>query len=205
MSCSEGSALSGTLTDSELMQGLPTSSVAESTGLLVDRCVTGDEAAWRWLHRRYHKTAVNVLRRLGVKPHQLEDACQDVFLDVFRALPKFRQEADFKTWLYRLCIGHARIARRRAKVNSMLFSWLSDGSEQDHSHSLDETAAYRKIGRALESLSEPERVVFVLFELEGISGKDIARIVGSPEATVFRRLHDARKRFIEAIETGKLS
>jgi DNA-directed RNA polymerase specialized sigma24 family protein len=44
--------------------------------------------------------------------------------------------------------------------------------------------------------------VFVLFELEGLSGKDIAEIVDRPEATVFRRLHDARKRFTQALEEG---
>jgi len=80
---------------------------------LLDECVAGSPAAWRGLHQRYHRTALSVLRRMGVPNDQLEDACQDVFVDVFRYLPRFRREADFRTWLYRICLGRARVARRR--------------------------------------------------------------------------------------------
>lgn len=66
----------------------------------------------------------------------------------------------------------------------------------------EEGHASRKIAAALEQLSACQRAVFVLFELEGISGKEIAQILECPEATVFRRLHDARKLFVEAIEAG---
>jgi RNA polymerase sigma-70 factor (ECF subfamily) len=186
------------------MPGHPSTAAVESTGLWVDRCVTGDEAAWRWLHRRYYQTALNVLRRLGVQPQQLEDACQDVFLDVFRSLPKFRQEAEFSTWLYRLCIGHARVARRRAKVKALLSTWLAEMGTEGSPVPFDESAANERILRALDVLSEAERVVFVLFELQGVSGKEIAQIVKCPESTVFRRLHEARKRFVDAVQAGGL-
>ena len=53
-----------------------------------------------------------------------------------------------------------------------------------------------------QKLSEAERVVFVLFELEGLSGQEIAEVIERPAATVFRRLHDARKRFSAALEEG---
>jgi len=60
---------------------------------------------------------------------------------------------------------------------------------------LDEGQASRQLARALERLTDAERVVFVLFELEGLSGQEIAEVIERPAATVFRRLHDARKRF----------
>ena len=173
---------------------------ARSINVLVERCVAGETAAWRGLHRRYHGTAISVLRRLGVAPDQLEDACQEVFLDVFQYLPGFRHEADFQTWLYRICVSRARVARRRARVASFLKKLLPDSGCELPGESLEEGQASRKLAKVLAQLTEAERVVFVLFELEGLSGKEVAEIVRRPRATVFRRLHDARKRFADALE-----
>ncbi|MES1182316.1 MAG: sigma-70 family RNA polymerase sigma factor [Myxococcales bacterium] len=169
---------------------------------LLDRCVAGSPDAWRGLHQRYHRTALSVLRRLGVPPSHLEDACQEVFVDVFRYLPRFRREADFRTWLYRICLSRARVSRRRARLWS-LFSRLSPEVGPDLvQQPLDEGQASRQLARAIDRLSEAERVVFVLFELEGLSGQEIAEVIERPQATVFRRLHDARKRFTAALEEG---
>jgi RNA polymerase sigma factor (sigma-70 family) len=169
---------------------------------LLDGCVAGSAAAWRGLHQRYHRTALAVLRRMGVPGSHLEDACQEVFVDVFRYLPRFRREADFRTWLYRICLSRARVTRRRARLWS-LFSKVSPhvGPELVE-QPLDEGQASRQLAKAIERLSEAERVVFVLFELEGLSGHEIADIIERPQATVFRRLHDARKRFTAALQEG---
>jgi RNA polymerase sigma-70 factor (ECF subfamily) len=176
----------------------------ESSHELLDLCVAGSPAAWRGLHRRYHGTAVSVLRRLGVPPSQLEDACQDVFVDVFHYLPRFRREADFRTWLYRICVSRARTARRRAKLAAVLGTLLpfagSGGNE-----TIEGGQASRQLSRALDRLSEAERLVFVLFELEGLSGKEIADVIERPQATVFRRLHDARQHFKTALEEGSVT
>lgn len=176
----------------------------ESGHDLLDLCVAGSPAAWRGLHRRYHGTAVSVLRRLGVPPSQLEDACQDVFVDVFHYLPRFRREADFRTWLYRICVSRARTARRRAKLAAMLGTLLpfagSGGNE-----TIEGGQASRQLAQALDRLSEAERLVFVLFELEGLSGKEIAEVIQRPEASVFRRLHDARLHFKSALEEGSVT
>lgn len=169
---------------------------------LLDDCVAGSASAWRGLHQRYHGTALSVLRRMGVPASHLEDACQDVFVDVFRYLPRFRREADFRTWLYRICLSRARVTRRRARLWS-LFARLSPSVGPELvEHPLDEGQASRQLAKAVEQLSEAERVVFVLFELEGLSGQEIAEVIQRPPATVFRRLHDARKRFTAALEEG---
>jgi len=174
----------------------------EPANALVDRCVAGEQAAWRSLHQRYHQTAISVLRRMGVRPDQLQDACQEVFLDVFHYLPRFRQEADFRSWLYRICVSHARVARRRARVARLLESVLSTVRSQPAEPMLDEGQASRKLAAAMERLSHGERAAFVLFELEGLSGREVAAALGCPESTVFRRLHDARKRFSAAVEAS---
>jgi RNA polymerase sigma factor (sigma-70 family) len=178
------------------------SDVVESGHDLLDRCVAGSPAAWRGLHQRYHRSALSVLRRMGVPPSHLEDACQEVFLDVFRYLPRFRREAEFRTWLYRICLSRARVTRRRARLWA-LFSRLSPQEGPDlMEQPFDEGQAGRQLARAIARLSEAERAVFVLFELEGLSGQDISEIIQRPPATVFRRLHDARKRFTTALQEG---
>jgi RNA polymerase sigma-70 factor (ECF subfamily) len=165
-------------------------------GLLTRKCVEGDQNAWGALHRHYFPTALSFLRRLGVKEGDLEDASQEVFLQMFRYLPTFRAESELRTWFYQLCITQARQTRRTYSVRAMLDKilarsgkiFVSDVGPSEH-------AAELRIQAALSKLSEPERVVFVLYELDGLSGKEIAAIVGDKENTVWRRLHYARKNF----------
>ncbi len=178
------------------------SDVVESGHDLLDRCVAGSPSAWRGLHQRYHRSALSVLRRLGVPPSHLEDACQEVFVDVFRYLPRFRREADFRTWLYRICLSRARVTRRRARMWSLFSRVSPEVGLEPIQQPFDEGQASRQLATAIERLSEAERAVFVLFELEGLSGQDIAEIIQRPQATVFRRLHDARKRFTAVLEEG---
>jgi len=170
--------------------------------LLVLDCVQGDRAAWRILHRRYFPIAAALLRKLGVRERELEDATQEVFLQMFRYLPSFRGESELKTWLYRLCITQARRARRRRRVREALHQVLSLAPEESlvSSPAFCEQTARRRIEKALACLSDGDRSVFVLYEMEGVSGKQIAEIVGCKEATLWRRLHYARKNFRDALE-----
>jgi RNA polymerase sigma-70 factor, ECF subfamily len=167
---------------------------------LVEECAAGDGGAWRRLHRRYFPVAGAFLRKLGVRDGDIEDATQDVFLQMFRYLPRFRGEAELSTWLYRLCITQARSVRRRARLTELLHNILALAPPQElvSAPSLPEDVARRRIERALSALTEAERAVFVLYEMEGVPGKQIAEIERCPEATVWRRLHYARRSFRRA-------
>lgn len=165
------------------------------------RCVEGDPAAWRLLHRRYQPVAVAFLRKLGVQERDLDDASQDVFLELFRYLPRFRGEADPKTWLYRLCITQARRTRTRNHLRRAVDVLLARSPEAAPvaSEGFCERAARQRIDAALAQLSHDDRTVFVLFEMEGLAGEQVASIVGCKEATLWRRLHYARERFRQAL------
>jgi RNA polymerase sigma-70 factor, ECF subfamily len=160
---------------------------------LLDRCVAGDRRAWFDLHRLYRPQAVAFLRRLGVGPRESEDACQEVFLQVFRYLHRFERRADFRTWIYKLCISQAARLRRRAKLRRPL-EWLS-GAEATSFPEWSESRAVALVDRALDALSPRARTVFVLFELEGVATADIARMLDRPAASVRRELQEARQRF----------
>jgi len=178
-----------------------------SEGTLVRRCVAGERTAWRLLHRRYFPVARAFLSRLGVGPADLDDACQEVFLQLFRALAGFRGEAELKTWLYRLCVTAAGRSRRsrgfRRRLLELLALEHAEPAAIAQERPPDEER--RLLERGLASLPPRERAVFVLFELEGLSGKEIAGVVGSPEATVYRRLHYARAAFRAAIGAGEVT
>lgn len=168
---------------------------------LIGECAEGDAEAWRKLHRKYYPVAGAFLRKLGVRERDLEDAAQEVFLQVHKYLPRFRGEAELSTWLYRLCITQARHVRRRARLTEALLQVLSltPGEALVSAPSFSEDAARKRIDQALAALPETERSVFVLYEMEGVPGKQIAEIVKCPESTVWRRLHYARQTFRRAL------
>jgi len=168
---------------------------------LVARCVAGDEEAWAWLYSRHARTIAHFLRRLGVAPDALDDAVQEVFLQAFRCLDKFRGEAAIKTWLYRLAVTQARRTREKARFARRLRQLLMLEATDDLEWAEEQPGqAERLLQAALGRLTALEREAFVLYELEGQSGPELAAIFGCPEATVYRRLHDARKKFHGFIE-----
>jgi RNA polymerase sigma-70 factor (ECF subfamily) len=168
---------------------------------LLDECIEGDERAWRRLHRRYFSVAASFLHKLGVGEKEIEDATQEVFLQMFRYLPRFRRESEPSTWLYRLCITQARQMRRRARVKTALARVLafSPGAALVCTPSLPDDIVRRRIQTALAALSERERTVFVLYEMEGQPGARIAEILGCTETSVWQRLHYARRAFKRAL------
>jgi RNA polymerase sigma-70 factor, ECF subfamily len=177
---------------------------AECEAPLLLECVRGNHEAWRSLHVRYYPVTIAFLRKLGVSASDLEDASQEVFLQMHRYLPRFRGTAELKTWLYRLCITQARHLRRRRRVSNALRSWFYARPEamDVSSPGFCEESARRRVEAALDSLSEADRIAVVLYDLEGLPGKRVAEISGCNEATLWRRLHYARKKFVEALEAS---
>src|ERR1022692_4842280 len=143
---------------------------------LVPRCVAGEDDAWRIFHHHHHPIAVAFLRKLGVREPELEDACQEVFLQAHRYLPKFRGEAEVKTWFYRLCVTEARRVRRRGRLTKTLLGWFQQNpiDVTVPAATRSDGAVLALMGKALDTMNEGERLVFVLFEMEGVAGKDVA-------------------------------
>ncbi len=171
---------------------------------LVQRCRSRDADAWRVLHQTYVRMVKVFLCRLGVEATDLEDACQEVFVRVYRYLPTFRGDATLKTWIFRLCATEARKARRRVRVaadtvrqlvrREPAASVFASGGPWMSPEMSPETAR-RRVDAALASLKEKERLVFILFEMEGLSGDQVAARAGCAVSRVWRQLHDARRKF----------
>lgn len=172
---------------------------------LTHRCVDGEPGAWRELHREFHPQAIRFLRRLGVPDRESEDLGQEVFVQVFRYLDRFEGRADFRTWLYKLCVSQAN-RFRRSRV-PLFLGWLRGGVPADVvgvSPAWTEEEMAQRAQRALERMKPAHREAFVLFELEGLSGEQIADVFGCPVATVWRRLSYARREFEAWVHEGPL-
>jgi RNA polymerase sigma-70 factor (ECF subfamily) len=148
---------------------------------------------------------------MGISASDLDDACQEVFVQVFRYLARFEQRANFQTWLYKLCLSQASRIRRRRRVYEVL-DWLTGRDSSIRRDALElewsDSMVVERVKQALDQMKPAHKEVFVLFEFEGVEGEEIARILRCPHATVRRRLHYARQEFetllrAETAEDGK--
>jgi RNA polymerase sigma-70 factor (ECF subfamily) len=136
-----------------------------------------------------------VLRRHGVPARELEDACQEVFLVVFRRLPEFEGRSSIRTWIYGIAVRVAIALRRRAFMRRELLrteppeAFTTDGPGEIYA----QREAQRLLDAALGELPRPKREVFVLYELEGMTIAETAAALGVAENTALYRLYGARK------------
>lgn len=166
---------------------------------LVARCRAGDRSAWRALHDANLAFVWKVARRLGTPREELDDVVQETFLIAFGKLDRF-DHGQFRTWLYRIAANVASARHRRRRIRRAIQS-VFGGAEAERAaprtplEDVQAREAEEQVAEVLERMSPKKREVFALFELEGLSGEEIARRVGCPVDTVWTRLHHARKEF----------
>jgi RNA polymerase sigma-70 factor (ECF subfamily) len=151
------------------------------------------------LYRAHVARVTRWVRRLAGPHLDVEDVVQDVFARVHQLLPQFRGEAAITTWLYRITENLVISRRRRERVRRWLLG-RPDRIEEPPAFPtplevLEQRDAERLIYCALDGVPERYRSVFIWFELEGMSGEQIATLTGCRLATVWVRLHRARERF----------
>jgi len=149
------------------------------------------------------------LRRLGVPSDDLADAIQEVFLTVHRTLPEFEGRSSVATWLFTICRSVARDRRQRAHRRYE----VADDARVDREPAvgpdlalmLEQREKLVLLDQLLAALDEEQRLVFVLFELERMTGSEIAQALGIPAGTVFSRLRLARVAFRAALARHRAS
>jgi len=162
------------------------------------------------IYRDHADFAWRVLRRQGVGPADLSDAIQDVFLTVHRTLASFAGRSSFKTWLYTICASVARDRRQRAHARHETARLDEAGDPIDVRAAADARAEHNLRLMILESaLAEMDVTlsdVFILFELEELTGQEISAALSVPLGTVYSRLELARESFrrtVNRIEDGR--
>src|SRR5438105_15938467 len=146
------------------------------------------------IYREHAPFIWRVLRRLGVPGPEIEDVCQDVFIVVHRKLAGFARRSSIRTWLYSIALRSASDHRRRAHVRREApTSTVADAPiDPTQPAAVAQRQAREILDEILDTLDEPKRAVFVLYELEELAMAEVAEAIGCPLQTAYSRLHAAR-------------
>jgi len=172
---------------------------------LVERAQAGDREAFEELVQRYYSKIYSFAYRMVSDAETAADLTQEVFLRAFAALPSFRLESSFQTWIFRiasnLCVDRHRRAQRRGPAPLSLEGFGEEEEEPglevpdwsgNPERILEREELRAKVQEAIGQLSEKLRTVLLLYDFQGLSYEEIARVVGCPVGTVKSRLFNAR-------------
>jgi RNA polymerase sigma-70 factor (ECF subfamily) len=177
---------------------------------LIARAQKGDSAAFEALVNNHARYVYNLALRVVRDPHEAEDLSQEAFLRAWKALPSFRLEAQFSTWLYRIVTNlcYNRLPRLKKELNALT---LEEGpGDWPDPHQRVEPGLLSKeiethLHRAIDDLPESYRLLITLRHLQGMSYADIAETTGLPLGTVKTGIHRARAHLREAVEAYRTS
>jgi RNA polymerase sigma-70 factor (ECF subfamily) len=178
---------------------------------LVERAQRGDKRAFELLVEKYQRKLGRLLARFIRDPAEVEDVTQEAFIKAYRALPAFRGDSAFYTWLYRIGINTAKnylmALGRRAPTSTEVEADEAEGfedGEQLRDINTPESVLLsaeiaRTVNATIEELPEELRTAIQLREIEGMSYEDIARIMDCPIGTVRSRIFRAREAIAERL------
>lgn len=172
---------------------------------LVERVQKGDKAAFELLVAKYHRKIIRLVSRLVRDHAEVEDVTQEAFIKAYRALPQFRGESAFYTWLYRIAVNtaknHLATQGRRAptstEANAEEAETFAEADQLRDINTPESMLMSKQIAQtvnvAMEALPEELRTAITLREIEGLSYEEIAEAMGCPIGTVRSRIFRARE------------
>ena len=171
---------------------------------LVARARAGDVDAFELLYKRHGGRVYALCLRLTGDPARATERTQDVFVQAWEGLGRFRGEAQFGSWLHRIAVNVTLMAsrgdrRRDARVSLSGDLDLADGVGEGFVAPVDIESAI-DLDRALRALPPGARAAFVLHEIEGYTHDEIGRLTGTAAGTVRAQLHRARRLLMEALK-----
>ena len=178
---------------------------ADEVGVLVSRAQSGDLAAFDSIMLLYRERLYSVIYNMTFNHEDAADLSQEAFVKAFRSLKKFKGKSSFFTWLYRIGVNLTLSHLKRKKTRRFLsFDQISEengsGKEFDKFSSPESSSVrntllnelHEKLNEALLKLSDKHRTIVVLYEIDGLSHREIATIMKCTEGTVRSRLHYAK-------------
>lgn len=180
----------------------------DADALLVARVKQGDVRAFEMLVVKYQRRIERLIGRMVRDSNLVQDIAQETFIRAYRALPQFRGDSAFYTWLYRIAVNSAkkalsdlkrdplvlessRVLNDEGEETSRVENELSDGETPEGLLASKEIAA--AVNSAIEALSEDLRQAITLREIEGLSYEEISEVMNCPIGTVRSRIFRARE------------
>ncbi len=186
--------------------------MAETTDQqLVERVLSGNKKAFNLLVLRYQHRVAALVSRFVQDPQETEDVCQEAFIKAYRALPRFRGDSAFYTWLYRIAVNTAKnhlVARSRRPPGDDIDLEEAEITEagyvlheiENPESSLATEKLKQVIDQAIEDLPEDLRTAFTLREFSGLTYEDITEVMRCPVGTVRSRIFRAREAIDKRIQ-----
>jgi RNA polymerase sigma-70 factor (ECF subfamily) len=178
---------------------------------LVARAQRGDKQAFELLVEKYQRKLARLLSRFIRDPAEVEDVTQEAFIKAYRALPAFRGDSAFYTWLYRIGINTAKnylmAMGRRAPTSTEVEADEAEGFEEGEQlrdintpeSMLLSNEIAQTVNATIERLPEELRIAIQMREIEGMSYEDIAKAMDCPIGTVRSRIFRAREAIAEQL------
>ncbi len=181
----------------------------ESDIELMCRAKVGDDSAFTELMNRHYKGVVNYIYRFTNDKGNSEDLAQEVFLRVYRSLKRYKPQAKFSTWLYKiatnLCITEVKSRKneRSVSLDEMQENTgdLGDSKSEDPSDLTFRREMGSTIFEALKSLPERERVAIILCKYEDLPYEEVAEVIGCTIGAVKTYVHRGRMKLIEKLKS----
>jgi len=199
---------------------------ARNEASLISQALEGDGEAFGTLVEPYMGLFYAGIHRILQDPQDSQDALQEALLSIHTELHRFQGMSKFSTWAYRICINEAlmmrrsKLRKREDKIEDFLPRYAPDGhlmgtdTLRDWSQEavaldmVEQEQVRQKIREGLEKLSDEQRSVFILRDLEGMDTEEVAQMLGISRGLVRQRLHRARlglRGVLEAFMTGERS
>ncbi|MBN2412246.1 sigma-70 family RNA polymerase sigma factor [candidate division KSB1 bacterium] len=179
---------------------------------LVRQYHAGVAMAFEELAERYHTFVLNICFRFLNDENDAKDAAQDIFVKVHFALNKFKPEAQFSTWLYRIAVNHCLnvLRSRKRKKWLLVFSGYSGDNKEyidnikdmknNPEHHFDRKEKQQAINQALASLNDDYRTAVILHRYQGLSYKEISEVMGTSVSSIESKLFRAKKKLAELLK-----
>jgi RNA polymerase sigma-70 factor, ECF subfamily len=196
----------------DLGQGAPVTTSREADAQLVERVQAGDKRAFDLLVSKYQRKVIRLISRLVRDPVEQEDVAQEAFIKAYRALPQFRGDSAFYTWLYRIAVNTAKnylAAQGRRPYTVSEFQSSEDGeffeaNDVVEDNNTPESALLTReiaetVNTAIQALPADLRTAITLREIEGLSYEEISQAMNCPIGTVRSRIFRARDSIAEKL------
>jgi RNA polymerase sigma-70 factor (ECF subfamily) len=175
---------------------------------LMMKAKSGDDAAFSELMKRHYKGVLNYTYRFTNNRENSEDLAQEVFLRVYRSVKRYRPEAKFSTWLYKIatnvCITAVKARGREQNVSLDEIQENAGDVRDRNSADVDKLTFRREIGsaifEALKSLPKRERIAIILCKYEGLPYEEVAEVIGCTVGAVKAYVHRGRMKLIEKLK-----
>ena len=178
---------------------------AKSDEVLITLVQQGEPGAFRILVERHQERIRNLIYSIFHEPEIVDDLSQEVFIKAYEALPNFRFQSSFYTWLYRIAVNKSRDELRKRKVRRWFsLQTMLDSSDKDLNAKIvvepRDNELQELVAAGLQSLPDKYRIAITLKDIDGLSYEEIAEIMECEIGTVKSRLSRARAMLRRVLE-----